>query len=105
MEKSTLLCRPCHFVQKPYFFRQSAIDTKMFKKQLTNGQNNGHLEQVVVFTSQKKVHTVFPSLKPQGLIFFYFRIASFINEQGLIRIITILPIHVPYHVQEFGNHK
>ena len=56
MEKSALLCWPYHFVQKPYFFRQSAIDTKMFKKQLTNGQNNGHLEQVVVFTSQKKVH-------------------------------------------------
>ena len=29
---------------KTIFFRQSAIDTKMFKKQLTNGQNNGHLE-------------------------------------------------------------
>ena len=56
MEKSTLLCWSYHFVQKPYFFRQSAIDTKMFKKQLTNGQNIGHLEYVVVFTSQKKVH-------------------------------------------------
>ena len=44
-------------------------------------------------------------IKALGAYFFYFRIASFINEQGLIRIITILPIHVPYHVQEFGNNK
>ena len=35
------------------------------------------------------LYTVFPPLKPEGLIFFYFRIGSFITKQGLIRIITI----------------
>ena len=40
------------------------------------------------------------SIKALGAYFFYFRIASFITEQGLIRIIIILPVHVPYHVQK-----
>ena len=40
-------------------------------------------------TNNPILSTVFPPLKPKGLIFFYFRISSFINKQGLIRIITI----------------